>query len=220
MSIKKILGTKSNRRFSLFSLGEYKTGGILGFDMPLLSILLKEKTLTGDFLKSERFNDEPLRDGLSLIVGVDEDEQENLWDYTKPKTLDHFLSKIYFAYFKSLPHPNLVLASSLSLFDILPVYSDHYASKVLDHLRNIPGKKAAPDVKPKTVDWLRKEKDLSTRIYVCDFNRDGIYCGEPLCHSDFAWIRNGVALIYFHTGGDLITSAWIYPFVTDAYNKP
>jgi len=218
MEIERALHQAVKSGFSLPGIDECNSGGILGFEMPLFSKFLQDKTLKGDFWKDERYNDDSFRDGLSLIARVD--VQDDFWDYERPKNLDHFLSHIYLAYYSSAPQPNLALVSPLSLFDILPIYSDHFLNMEVDHLQNLAGKKCKPDVKGKTVDWLRKEKNLSGRVYVCDYKGNGFYCGEPLCASDFAWIKNGVALFYMHTGGDFITSAWIYPFVTDLHYKP
>ena len=216
LEILRALNLSIESGFSLLGIDECNSGAILGFEMPLFSKFLKERTLKGDFWRDEIYNDFPFRDGLSLVVRVD--AQDDLWDIEGPKNLDPFLSHIYLAYYKSLPQPSLVLASSLSLFDMLPFYSDNFTDMV-DHLQAISGKKCKPDVKPITANRLSREQNLSARVYVCDYNNNGIYCGEPFCNSDFAWIKNGIALFYMQTGGDFITSAWIYPFVTDCYDR-
>ncbi len=219
MEILKVLQKSTKVGFSLLGIEGCDSGGILGFEKNSILKLLKEKMLKGDFWKDEVYNDDPFREGLSLIVGVD--AQDDLWDYEEPKNIDRFISNIYLGYYKSLPQPNLVLASPLCLFDLLTIYSDYFQNIGIDHLQDISGKQCKPDVKLKTINWLKKEENLSGRVYVCDYSQKGMMpCGEPLCASDFAWIKRGLAFFYMHTGGDFITSAWLYPFVTDSYKNP
>jgi hypothetical protein len=218
MEILTILQQSMKSGFSLLGIDECKAGGILGFEIPMFSKLLENKTLMGDFWKDEIYNDYPFRDGLSLVVRVD--EQIDLWDYEEPKDLDRFISHTHFAYHTSSPYPKLVLISALSLSDLLPLYSDYFANEGLDQLQSISGKECKPDVRPRTATYLREMQNLSGRVWVCDHRGIDRTCDEPLCYSDFVWIKQGVALLYMHTGGDLVTSVWIYPFVTDYYAKP
>jgi hypothetical protein len=92
---------------------------------------------------------------------------------------------------------------------ILPVYLRHFTPmKKIDHWLHT-NKEVANRIQ-ETEDWLRKEKDFSSRIYICD-------CGEPLCRSGFAWIKDGAALFVMSTGCDRVINAWIYPFHTDCF---
>ncbi len=221
METLEILQQATKTGFHLLGMDQCNSGGILGFETPLFSKFLREKRLTGDFWKDEVYNDDPFRDGLSLVVDVD--AQDDLWNYEPPENLDQFISNMYLAYYDSLPELNLVFASPHSLHHLLPLYSDYFIDRGITPLGNISKKPCGPDVKPQTAKWLIKERELSKRVYVCDYKGPGFdrRCDEPMCQSDFTWIKNGVSLIYFYSGGgDILLSAWIYPFVTDCFERP
>lgn len=215
MDIYQIINKARNTGFSLSTLAECETGGILGLQNDQLSSLVEQGALIGDFWKDEDFNDDPFRDGLSLVIGVD--AQEDLWEDERPETIDPLLMNSYFSYVSNSPQPKLVLASSLSLYELLPKYYECFPVESFTPLEDISAEKCKPRISPINVSWLRKERELSTRVDVCDFSIDGSYCGIPLCFSEFAWIKNGMALFYMYTSGDFITRAWIYPFITDYF---
>jgi hypothetical protein len=197
-----------------FSYDRREAGQIFCLETSLYLRLLQDKIITGDFFKGVVYPEANYRDGLILAIG--DNGTEGLWDDDEPKSLEPFITHVHLAYYKSIPEPELQLISPLSLFEILPVYADQFSHiQNIDYWVQINQEADHRGRMGRTVKWLRKEKNISGRVYTCDLDQ----CGWALCAAGFAWIKNGFAFFYMYTGSDSITDAWIYPFYTDCYVK-
>jgi hypothetical protein len=78
-----------------------------------------------------------------------------------------------------------------------------------------------PHLKGRTVQLLRGQGSYSGRCHVCDYEPEGMrMCNEPLCSSEFAWIKDGLVLFYMYTACDFVVAAWLFPFRTVQGLKP
>lgn len=198
--------------------GRCQPGNLLGLEADCLSYFLHEQVFKGDLLKHVNcLEAEVLHDGLSLIV--DTDAGPDFCCLDGMLNLDDMVSRMYLACYRNFPEPELRLLSSSSLFELLPAHRDYFVGKGLNRLCDLSTEKmCGPDVKPLTLEEVKNCQDMSGMTSACDFSLDDLYCGDPVCFSDFAWIKDGVALLYFHMSCGEMRRAWLYPFVTDAYS--
>ncbi len=70
--------------------------------------------------------------------------------------------------------------------------------------------------------WTIQKSEVWEQLKKTGFISGEIDYIEKSWGSSYRWMiekMKGVALFYMHTSGDMIISAWIYPFVTDFYKN-
>jgi len=195
--------------FKLFSEDD-NTGLTLDLNRLTYSLLLGKGHLTGNFWLSELENNEAVQDGICLAYNGD--VVPDLCDYMPPDNIEPLLRQAHLAEYISAPLPTLRLISKESLFELLPKHINITKEQGLSgsDLPEISDVAVSPSVRG----LLKENPDFSGRVYVCDSRgNDGMPCNEPICHSEFAWAKDGKALFYMSISCHLITRAWLLPSI-------
>lgn len=179
--------------------GQSTKFGLVGVKQILLNKLLSAGHLEG-VPNDDLMEDETLCSGLNIVY--DDDVLECfLQDYGTPDLMPFLLSAFFVEYEKELN--KFTLISSMPLAESLPKFYKGIADK-------IPSFAAAN----KEAGHLKNVLNFCGRHYVCDFTRGGMRCGDPMCHSEYAWIQDGVCFLSMSSGSVGVNSMQLYPFRT------
>ena len=195
--------------FKLFP-EEDSAGLTLDLESLTYSLLIEKGYLTGDYWLKDLENHEVVRDGICLAYNGD--AVPDLCDYVPPENIELILTQAHLAEYISAPLPTLRLISKRSLFKLLPKYINITKEQGLSgpDMPKISDVAARASVR----DLLNENPDYSGRVYVCDYKGNSdMPCNEPVCHSEFAWSKEGNVLFYMSVSCDLITGAWLLPSI-------
>lgn len=193
--------------------------GILGFENEHYWRLYNNGYLQGDFWQYETNNDSqpPERFIGGLCIAFLDDEDNDLFHYDTPKYLRKMLQHAHFAYY-DIASGRLTLAAKDSLFDLLPKVCTEPVIESLPLIDSYtPESKKSPELNKATIERLKNMTNFLGRSCTCDYSYGKTVCGDPMCYSEFAWIQNGVVLLYMSGGGGIIRALWLLPFRTNAY---
>jgi len=77
-----------------------------------------------------------------------------------------------------------------------------------------------PDQWERRIERMKAEKDFEAPLHPGFWNKTEYVgrvrtcdCGEPLCGSEFAWIKNAVCLVIFSTSCDIIRKFKTFPYL-------
>jgi hypothetical protein len=146
--------------------------------------------------------EDPLRDGLILVVNADlESEMAD-----RSNGLAALLQNAYLGRWTSAPRARLNLLSKTSLWDALLL------------AQAIVPEKAESTQDPAWLEWLAEKVPAGSSccemVWVCDFqmgSRPEEICGEPGCYSDYAWAREGIILAYVRTSACRVLTLEVFP---------
>ncbi|CAI2719650.1 hypothetical protein [Nitrospina watsonii] len=137
---------------------------------------------------------------------------EDLWSYQPPDTLEDLLHHSYFCLYNQKPKPLLTLASVDNVYLIL-----------LELMKNMGGQPIPPLKEQKflqfdkvNVEKITDLKEFSGRLGGCGESHASTddACGEPMCQSTFAWIKDYICLIYMVGSCDGFLEIKLLPFRT------
>ncbi|MCF8719298.1 hypothetical protein [Nitrospina gracilis] len=137
---------------------------------------------------------------------------EDLWSYQPPDTLDDLLHHAYFCLYNQRPKPMLTLASVDNVYLIL-----------LELMKGLAGRPIVHMSEPKFLKFdkvdiakIAELKDFSGRLGGCgdSYAPTDDACGEPMCQSTFAWIKDHICLIYMVGSCDGFLEIKLFPFRT------
>lgn len=137
---------------------------------------------------------------------------EDLWSHQPPDTLEDLLHHSYFCLYNQKPKPMLTLASVDNVYLIL--------LELLKEREGQPIESAANQayLKFDKVDAAKimELKEFSGRLGGCgeSYASTDDACGEPMCQSTFAWIKDYICLIYLVGSCDGFIEIKLLPFRT------
>ena len=142
---------------------------------------------------------------------------EDLWSYQPPATLEDLLHHSYFCLYNQKPRPMLTLASVDNVYLIL-----------LELMKDSVGKPIASIKDQKFLAFDKVDvakvlelKNFSGRLGGCgeSYASTNDACGEPMCQSTFAWIKDYICLIYMVGSCDGFIEIKLMPFRTTEKNE-
>jgi hypothetical protein len=185
------------------TIGVRASGLLLGIEFSALNKLLKNGSL--DCVSNlELFEDDTLVEGYGIIFN-DEKFDQLIEAEDTSKAFRIFLSSSFLVNYKK-NDDQIELLSDQSLWVLLPKYSEaqiYSAKGNEEELRKI-----------RTKNLSGKQSFMGTH-YVCDFEYQGMVCGEPMCHAQHSWVENGLCLCYMWTGS-YVTAMRFHAFRTVA----
>ncbi len=199
-------------QFGFVRLRKYdiECGGIIGLEKQEYDVLIQQGALRGDLYKKELYNDEPLMEGLHFSCWDEAQEDDDLVDGDPPSTIQPFLKHAHLCLYCESPEPELKLAVRKSIFDIFLEIMKDVDRECLPSLSDIDVRKPPLELSRRFKDSLMDINSICTRITTCDWPG----CGDPFCGSEFAWVENGVCLLYMFASGAGVGSVFLFPFKT------
>ena len=185
-------------------------GGIIGLEKQEYDTLIQKGELSGNIFNKELYNDEPLIEGLHFTCWDEAQENEPLVDWEPPSTIQPFLKHSHLSYYRESPTPELKLVVKESIFDILLEIIEDVDRQCLPLLSDIDVRKSPFDLSRRFKDRLMDVNSVCGRIATCDWPG----CGDPFCGSEFAWVENGICLVYMFASGAGLGSVHLFPFRT------
>jgi len=185
-------------------------GGIIGLEKQEYDTLIQKGELSGDIFDKELYNDEPLIEGLHFTCWDEAQENEPLVDWEPPSTILPFLKHSHLCYYRESPTPELKLVVKESIFDILWGMIEAVDRQCLPLLSDINVRKSPLDLSRRAKDQLMDVNSICGQIATCDWPG----CGDPFCGSEFAWVENGICLVYMFASGAGLGSVFLFPFRT------
>ena len=189
---------------------DIERGGIIGLEKQEYDTLIQKGELSGDIFDKELYNDEPLIEGLHFTCWDEAQEDECLVDWEPPSTIQPFLKHSHLSYYRESPTPELKLVVKESIFDILLEIIEDVDRQCLPLLSDIDVRKSPFDLSRRFKDRLMDVNSVCGRIATCDWPG----CGDPFCGSEFAWVENGICLVYMFASGAGLGSVHLFPFRT------
>lgn len=173
--------------------------GITGMEKLHLDTLLRNGMLRG-VNNEDLTQDDTLCEGLNLVYC--NDSLDCLLGDDDEIELMPFLMRMFLAEYEA-EYPQFCLVSPDALAILLPKFIGRYTTKI-----------SSIASAPKESRYLQSKTSFCGRHYVCDWSFEGMLCGDPLCHSEFAWVQNRVCLLNMSGGLAGINSAQFYPYYT------
>ena len=193
--------------FFRYPQGEGKSG-IVPLDGTQMHRLVDDGMLAFSELEADRYQREDaerLLGRICLVYNQDLDELWNLIDYPDPDPSD-LIRTVKGMYLSFCGPRGLTLLSSRNLYTLLP----RYRSIATYGIRKVElGKRERF-----AYSRVQSSREYCGRYWVCDFENQGIVCGEPGCGSNLCWRENALVLLHFSMGGEGISVANIYPLVS------
>jgi hypothetical protein len=185
-------------------------GGIIGLEKQEYDELIQKGELTGDIFKKERYNDEPLIDGIHFTCWDEAQEDEDLIDWEPPSTILPFLKHAHLCYYRESQTPVLKLIFKESIFDILSEIAEDIDRQGLPLLSDIDARKSPLHLSRSGKERLMGVNSVCGRIATCDWPE----CGDPFCSSELAWVENGICFVYMDASAAGVGSVFLFPFRT------
>ena len=193
------MDTAVRKAFGRQQDGNSSSLGVVGMGRCCLDTLLRDSKLHG-VKDKDLTEDDTLRGGLNLVYC--DDMLDDLFGCHDEIGLMPFLRLAFLAEYEA-EHSRFCLVSPDPLGILLPQFIERYTAKTPSMI-----------LAPKESRCLQLKASFCGRHYVCDWSSDGMRCGDPLCHSEFAWVQNQICLLYMSGGSAGINSVQFYPFYT------
>ncbi len=177
-----------------------ETGNIIELSSNNYSELLEKQSI--NFKKSYLLEEDSLISTHALAYREAEDFPER---FHSKNVIHNFLYTVQICKFEN---NKLKLFKKHNLPDFL-----HLFKKQIEDLSTLFESSKLPSTIDDRVpnQLIGKQNFLGQINYGCGFSFDGIICTDIECHSDYAWIQDGICLIYF--GGSLEPSFFnLLPF--------
>lgn len=107
----------------------------------------------------------------------------------------------------------LKLVSDKTLFNLLLAKIRQIDQSDLKKL-SAPRGPCEPTLKQYALEELSNIADYSGMVDICDYSAGAISCLDPLCRSDYAWVKDSICCVYISTSGGNINQIWLFPFTT------
>ena len=206
-SLDQILDFSLQRGFSAYVPNDRRPApGLLDISPVAIARFRRDGLLSGEMLEHELtcVEGDP-RSGPCLVYS--ESEITDLWDIEPPSSIRSWLENARVGWMQEDPERKLYLVDRQPLGELIVLYADTHPGLAGE---SIPLKRYIQAT-------IFKGENFNGRSLVCDWAPDGsdYPCGEPLCHSEFAWVQNRRLLWYMSGSGGWIFQAWLFLVVVD-----
>lgn len=148
--------------------------------------------------------------------------QDDFFGYEPVTDITAFLKNSTLAIYEKYPEQRLKLVwDEGSIFDHLPGLLTRNIKRGLPSLKYLRPLHFSADIPEPLKNKIIETDSFSGRIGGCGADHDVygddqsmVFCGEPACSSEFAWIVGGICYLYFKGSGGSIDLITFFPFKT------